>query len=282
MFQSVCVRYALFLLLIASASNTMGAESIAPRITAQGFDISLAQEGMLGDFGPVRVRFEVPDRIAELYIKERSYDVDLAITPDMAHFPLFGLKTQVRQLTDVTLNFQNYINEKLESTGDYTIELRVIDRKGNSASASLQVRVIDSSTTVGQSDNGAVTTNPFRFVRTGSSPVIGAEQFGITWRTIESDSVTIELKQQNNGAQKLIELSASDFDEITTIKALEEKTSSGNDTSTLQLATAGDKASGTVFVVVNQNGHYVLKVTRSATSVSPRGTTVTLVGEYKH
>lgn len=91
------------------------------------------QEGLLGELGRVRMRFEVPDRIEELYAKERSYDADLAKAPEMAHFPLFGLKTQVRMLTDVTLNVQNYINEKVEVEGVYVLELQVTDCKGKSA-----------------------------------------------------------------------------------------------------------------------------------------------------
>lgn len=282
MYRVICFRYALFLILIVSASITLARESSTPRITAQGFDISVPQEGFLGAFGPLRVRFEAPERIEELYIKERSYDVDLARTPEMGHFPLFGLKTQVRQLTDVTLDFQAYLNEKLESTGDYTIELRVTDREGKSDSTTLQVRVTSPTPSDGQPAIEPVATDSFSFVRTGSSTITGADDFGIKWRTVESSDVVIELTSQNSGASRIIEISPSGYEGIRTREELELKISGGRETPVLQLATAQDKAAGTVFGVINEKGTYLFRITRSDTSVSRIGTTVTLVGEYKY
>lgn len=282
MYRSICFRYALFLILIASASMTLAMESSTPRITAQGFDISVAQEGVLGAFGQLRVRFEAPARIEELYVKERSYDVDLARTPEMGHFPLFGLKTQVRQLTDVTLDFQAYLNEKLESAGDYTIELRVTDREGNSASTNLQVQVSSPTAPDRQSAIEPIATDSFSFVRTGSSAITGVDDFGITWRTVESNEVVIELTSQGIGANRIIEISPSDYEEIRTREELDMKISGGRETPALHFSTAEDNAAGTVFGVINKNGAYLFKITRSYTSMSRIGTTVTLVGEYKH
>ncbi len=282
MHQEICFRYALILILMAVAEPALARDSLTPIITAQGFDISSVREGALGNFGQIRVRFEVPDRIEVLRVKERSYDVDLAKTPEMSHFPLFGLKTQVRQLTDVTMNFENYLNEKLESTGDYAIELTVVDRKGNSTSASLRVRVSEPAATREKVADDSLATDPFKFVRTGPSPVMGAEDFGITWRTIEAGQVLIELSSVTNGASRFVELTQSDYDQILTKKQLDTIASSREDTAALQLPAAADKAAGTVFGVVSQKGAFLLNITHSYTSMSSSGTTVTLVGEYRH
>jgi hypothetical protein len=277
------LRSALLLGLLAllGLGTAETADTHAPEITAQGFDITEVQQGPLGDFGRIRVRFEVPDRIEDLYIKERSYDVDLAKTPETAHFPLFGLDRQVRQLTDVTLNFQNYINEKLDAEGEYVFELRVTDRSGRSASAKLRVRVVAQPQVKQEPGNAAVETAPFRFTRIGASAVSGADEFGITWKTIESTRVIIELTKQKTNAERLVVLKPSDYDEVRSKKQLAHKTR-GGDTPTLRLATANNKAAGSVFAVVNRQVPYLLKVTSSSTSLSEVGTTVTLIGEYKY
>lgn len=281
MFLSFDFRAWLLSLALAYASATQGAGSFTPEITAQGFDMAVPQEGVLGSFGRIRVRFEAPERIEELYVKERSYDVDLARTPETSHFKLFDLKTQVRQLVDVTLNFQNYINEKIEKAGTYTFELRVTDRKGKSASATLVVRVA-APPEVEQSGQEAAETASFRFVRVGKTAVSGADTFGITWKTIESNGVVIEITGQENGATRFIEMATSDYDEVNTREQLDRKFAGRQDTSTLHMTTADDKAAGCVFGVINQDRRYLLKVTGSDASLSGAGTTVTLAGKYKH
>lgn len=281
MFRLFCFRFALLLMALASLSLTQAAEPLEPEITAQGFEIAETQEGLLGQFSRIRVRFEAPDRIAELYVRERSYEVDLAKTPEMAHLPLFGLKAQVRSLTDVTLNFQDYINQKIEAEGLYTFELRVTDRKGRSASARLLVQVVALPPQEQHSWNEAVETVPFRFVRVGASPVSGVDEFGITWRTIESNAVVIEVTRREGGASRLTEMTLADYDDVRTKGQLARKTAGGADISVLNLATAGGRAAGTVFGVINDEVPYLLKVTGSDTSLSEPGTTVTLVGEYK-
>jgi hypothetical protein len=262
-------------------SATPAANSPTPEITSQGFDINVAQDGLLGSFGRVRVRFEVPERIEDLYVSERSYDVDLAKTPEMAHLPLFGLKTQVRQLTDVTLDFQNYINTKLDEEGTYTFDLRVTDRKGKSASARLLVRVA-APPGADKASQEPMKTAPFRFVRVGASAVSGADAFGVTWKTIKNDGVIIRITGQTDRAIRLIEMAPSDYDEVRSRKQLDQKIASYPETSTLQLKTADGQGAGLVFCVINQYEVYLLKVTGSDASLSEAGTTVTLAGEYKH
>ena len=50
----------------------------------------------------------------------------------------------------------------------------------------------------------------------------------------------------------------------------------------LHLSTSNNKATNSVFGVVNQGVNYMLKVTDSDSSTSPQGTKVTLIGEFKH
>ena len=59
-----------------------GEDNAPPRITAQGFAIDTTQSGMVSKFGHLCIRIECAGRIAQLRISERSYEVDLATTPE--------------------------------------------------------------------------------------------------------------------------------------------------------------------------------------------------------
>jgi hypothetical protein len=278
-FHSPCLLFCFVLGVVCAAH---GAEPVAPNIVAQGFDISVTQEGPLGDFGQIRVRFEVPDRIAELYVRERSYEVDLATTPDTSHFSLFGINTQVRQLTDVTLDFQDYINRKVEAEGAYTFILRVTDRKGRSVTENLTIRALRHPLAEEQSSFDAVQVGSFRFERIGSSLVSGAERFGISWRTIDVEDVLIELHAGDERSSSFIEIMPSEYDEVSTKIQLEQKTRGVETTGNLLLPTVDGKAAGSVFGIISRGEPYLLRVTGSETSLSPLGTSVILIGEYKH
>jgi hypothetical protein len=282
MLRLFCLLATVFMLVPGAVGYVYAEESPVPEIIAQGFEMSEVQEGQLGAFSSLRVRFEVPERIAELYIKERSYDVDLARTPEQAHFLLFGVKTQMRQLTDVTLDFQNYINHKIEAEGTYTFDLRVTDRKGKSAIERLTVRVFKPPTADEVSAAEAVSVETFRFERSGASAVAGTGNFGISWRTIDGNEVLIQLFAAPNSSSTLIELSAADYDQVTTRAQLEQKVETGRASESILLPTAAGSAVGSVFGIYVQGKPYLIKITGSETSLSRDGTSVILVGEYKH
>jgi hypothetical protein len=272
----------LFMCVIVITTATYAAESATPEITAQGFDISDVKVSRLGDIGRLRVRFEVPERIEELYIRERSYEVDLAKTPETDHFNLFGIDRQVRQLTDVTLDFQRYINDKLNLAGEYEIELRVTDRKGGSASAVLLIRVLNETTELPEQSNDQVAFASFRFTRNGAADVSGAEALGISWKTVESNLVVIELAVSSAPTAHLFELVASDYDRVVNKTQLSQISIDSPEMSTLNLTAAGNRAAGSVFGVLNDEAPLIVKITGSHTALSEIGTTVTLEGEYKH
>jgi hypothetical protein len=266
----------------AGAINVVvAAEPQEPEITAQGFDIADIQEGALGSFQRLRVRFEVPARIERLNIQERSYEVDLAITPEADHLPLFGLARQVRQLTDVTLDFSAYINQKIDTAGDYKFELTVADRQGRETSAVLMVTVVaPTNATLGSNDR-TLTVDTFRFVRAGSARASGAEVLGLGWKTIEGHRVIIRLTPLDSTSSHLFELQPNDWEVLETPAQLLNASQQRESRPNLDLATAVNRAAGTVFGVVSGDVPHIVKVNKSTTSLSDVGTTVTLVGEYK-
>ena len=267
--------------LLAAVGLTAQADGIsAPEITSQGFDIANAVEMPLGTSHRIRVRFEVPERIEELYIRERSFEVDLATTPDRANLPLFGVDRQVRQLTDVTLDFQRYIDAKLDVGGDYEFELRVTDRKGTSATAMLLIRIVSDAEI--EEPAASLGQSAFRFAREGAGDVRGADDLGIAWRTIESNQVVIELAMPDAGAARFFETMASDYDNTRSKAQLAQLASSAPELGRLQLAAARNQATGSVFGMSNGDMNFIVKVTGSTTALSDLGTTVTLEGEYKY
>lgn len=259
-------------------------EPSPPTLTAQGFPISQVQTGVLGHFGDLKLRVEAPAGIEELRVSERSYDVDLAKSPEPSHFPLFGLPKRVWSSRDVTLNFRNYVDEKLDAPGRYTFEIAVTDRKGRTATATLVVDVEAaerSSATGAAEPEAALRSGDFRLERVGAGPVRGADELGISWKTIDPVFVVIRMVASGDGARGLARLQPADYDGIATRSDLARALEASAPQPTLELATANDAAAGTVFAVVHADGGYVLRTERSATSLSRLGTTVTLVGRYK-
>lgn len=271
-----------------------GVEMPAPTITAQGFDIGESQVGPLHGFQDLKVRIEAPAGIDALRLRERSYDVDLAKSPETAHFGLFGLSRRVWSKKDVTLNVRSYLNEKLERPGPYTLELTVRDRHEQTATATLVVVVaeppqsdtelppVEAAPEAGVS-SGAVPSQSgaFRLERVGPGPVSGSEDIGLTWKTVESVNVVIRLRGAAGEASRLARLSPDEFGAIVTRGDMARVLAALEGVDTLELAMANDAAAGQVFAVLNDEGSYVLRADHSETSLSDHGTTVTLTGRYK-
>jgi len=279
------------------ACSPGGDDAPAPSLTAQGFPIAQAQASTLGDFGDLELRVQAPAGIESLRIVERSYEVDLASSPEPAHFPLFGLERRVWSRGDVTLNFRGYIDQKLTEAGEYAFQIRVVDRRSREASATLRVVVqpagepaVDEATTPAveaepppqRPSAAAVETGVFRLQRIGAGPVLGGDAFGLTWKTIEAHSVVIRLTRSDGGARGLARIQDSDYEAVDTGDELERIVRAIGLQASLDLTTANDAAAGAVLAVAHRDGGYLLQTDRSETSLSELGTTVTLHGRFKH
>lgn len=272
-----------------------GGDEPPPSITAQGFPIDEVQTNTLGEVGDLKLRIEAPAGIETLRVVERSYDVDLAASPEAAHFPLFGLERRVWSRQDVTLNFRRYIDQKLSEAGEYAFEIRVTDRRGRKASAELRVALQPAEPEAGQAETPAVETGPgpgrpaeaaartgsFRLQRVGAGPVRGGDAFGLTWKTIEAHSVVIRVTGREGGARGLARVRASDYEVVGTGAELERFIRTTPLQASVELATANDAAAGTVLAVADGDGGYLLRTDASETSLSELGTTVTLRGQFK-
>ena len=252
----------------------------APTITAQGFDINDIQSGIINNFGDLKLRIEAPGRIEHLYIKERSYEVDLAKSPERAHFPLFGLPHRTETQTDITLNLTTYINEKLTSEGTYEFRIEVIDKKGGSGSATLKIEVFPATQDASIRLSPAETAS-FELQRIGPSPVTGYEGFGIAWITTDEIHVGIDIKKIPNRSGQLHQLTRKDYMAIKTRADLSRLVAPLQPRDAIHIDTANNAASGYSFAVSDGEQRYALLILSSATSLSEAGTTVTLTGEYK-
>jgi hypothetical protein len=247
-----------------------------PQISTQGFDIENVQKGIVGQFGSLRLRIESMARITKLLIKERSYEVDLATTREKNHFQLFGLQKKTMLRTDVTLDFQNYINRKLVQAGEYEFTIEVVDKKDQATRTSLHIIIEEA-----KGKTTPIETGHFQLQREGKNQVSGSDKFGITWKTIDEIKVTIRISKADNGASKIARFNTEDYNNLNTKEALSQKIISARDVERIEFDTANNAAAQEVVGIANLGKYYLLKTNLSETFLSQIGTTVTLDGEYK-
>lgn len=277
--------FVLLLLGLFAFPGASADESRMPEITAQGFCAEQPQKGLAGEYPRLRVRIEATDKIKELTIKERSYEVDLASTRDKYNLHLFGLDQNPRSYPDVTLDLQNYINEKIGKEGEYEFHILVTDKSDNAVEKIISVQVHEAMPAtepgIGE-DAGLLQTGHFTLQRTGTESVKGARLFGINWKNIDNATVAIRITKSENSNTRLGMLDKSDFDRMQTIEQLVQRVTGLEETEAVVLTTARNEAAGEVFSISHDDKHYILKVTESSAYPSARGTTVTVTGYYKY
>lgn len=263
-----------------------GAGPTPPVITAQGFDIAEAREALPGAMGDVRLRFEVPDKIDAIWITEGTFRADLAKTLDRDLFRQFGLAQRPYSQSDVTINFRNYVNEKLTDVGAYRIDIEVTDHRGRSASVQVLINIqgANDSATASAAEvlEAVVATGDFALRRIGPGGVRGAEPFGITWRTIDPIKVTIRIKASSDGATKIARLDPNDFQRAQTRAELVEIVDRCISADAIDFDTANAAATGQVLAVRNEDQHFILEASASETFLTDAGTTVVVTGRYKY
>lgn len=279
--QDLMKRFNTLLILVLStilllSCSDLDGDKPAPRITAQGFVIETTQEGLVSQFTNVRLRIESAARIQNLHIKERSFEVDLATTPERGHFQLFGIKNKISQHTDVTLDFQNYINQKLTTEGEYQFLINVKDKKDRTANAVLKVRLVSPGASMTPIEIGQ-----FMMQREGRGRVDNSEIFGIAWKTIDEINVTISIRKAEEGASKLASFTNADYDRLESKEDLREWINAARDLEQVEFDCSHNLARGRVLGINNLGNYYLLKILDSCSSLSDSGTKVTLNGEYK-
>ena len=276
----------------------------APTITAQGFDLAETREVSLQQAASWRLRIEAPAGLESLRVRERSYEVDLARSPEPSHFPLFGLPRRVWSKTDVTLDFGPYVAEKITSAGDYAFDILVTDRTQQTAIATLRIHV-RSAVGTEPADAGGESSTPvtnrqgatslehkpagstplrsgsFRLERVGRGPVLPGKDFGISWKTVESNRVIVRVVGTEDVASQFVHLEPGAFAGIDTRQQLTEAIESAEVRASIQIAAANNAAAGTEVAVVQPTATFLLRTDQSETGLSELGTTVTLVGRYK-
>lgn len=277
-------------ILLLSCSDFDG-DKPPPIITAQGFEIEATQEGVIAEFTNVRLRIESEGRIQQLRIKERSFEVDLATTPEREHYPLFGIENSALQHTDITLDFQNYINQKLTTEGEYQFLISVEDKKGQTANTALRVRLkspgisvppVEISEAPVDIPKTPVETDQFMMQREGRGNIDNSEPFGITWKTVDEINVTIRVSKAEGGASKLASFTRADYDRLEVKEDLSEWINVARDLKHIEFDSSKNAARDQVLGINNLGNYYLLRVLKSNSSLSDSGTKVTLNGEYKY
>ncbi len=283
------MRPSLFALtaLLAAALGLSPAPAEEPpglEITAQGFDMAAPQEAILGAFERMRVRIEAAEGIETLSVKERSYEVDLATTLDGTNYRLFGLDKRVKAHKDVTLNFQPYLDAKVDGPGRYEFLINVQDMNEGTAAGTLVVVVSAPEPPQAETKVTPLRSGSFTLQRAGPGPVEGSDDLALSWKTIDAVDVTIRMGPGAEGTAILGELSAAEYEaskDLGDLKPLFQSLRENGRPPGLELATANNAAAGRVLAVETADKFYIMKLDSSTTTVSAVGTTVILEGEYK-
>jgi hypothetical protein len=275
--------------LISCDEFSQDASQQPPKITAQGFNIDETQQAFVGEAESIRIRVESAARIKTFFVKERSYEVDLATTPDRAHFELFGIDKKAVQREDITIDLKAYINQKLQTAGEYEFSIEVIDNKQQKAMVKVRIRLLEPEEVISTNEQTTPFVAPvplktahFEIQRVGSSEIQGNETFGLTWRTVDEILVTIRVKKKETGATKLAMLSKTDYEEVATASALQQLLKAAEDQDYVDFDTANNSGSDQVLGVINYGKSYVIKSSHTMSNLSSLGTTVRIRGEYKY
>ena len=274
----------LALIFLFAAYGLSADAATKPEISAQGFSAETPQQALLGNYPRLRVRIEAAGRIQELVIKERSYEVDLAATRDKRNLYLFGLEQPPRSYADVTLDLQNYINERIETEGEYALYILVTDKDDNKTGKTIflapYLKVPEQEPSEAP-EARLLQSGYFSFKRTGTGPTEGTRSFGIDWQNIDNINVSIGITRPELGSSHLVAMDESDFDTLQTVEQLMEKANSLEKTQSVVLTTARNQAAGEVFLIIDDNKLHLLKVTSSSAYRSKNGTVVIFEGQFK-
>ena len=279
------IRRLLPFLVIGISGIAPGAPAGEPGITAQGFAMETPRSATAGQFEPVRVRIEAPERIAKLLVSQGTFEVDLAMTPDRSSFALFGLDQRPLNAFDITLDFSPYLNESLTEPGSYRIDITVIDRDGGRSQANLSVTVVgeEVSEVAQPADleiSPALQETEAVLRRQGPGDVDSEGIEGLAWVTIEPIDVTIRLRATEANATLFVPFAtswsaAANQDQLAMILA------DARSVDFVDIPTARDQAAGTVIALSSEGSDVLIRLTGSTTAVSSAGTTVTLTASVR-
>lgn len=280
------LRRLLSVLVIGICGSALAAPHGDPSITAQGFAMETTRSAAAGQFEPVRVRIEAPERIAKLVISQGTFEVDLATTPDRSSFALFGLDERPLNAFDITLDFSPYLNERFAEPGSYQIVIIVVDRHGGRSQASLSVTIVGEDVgEVEQVGEAAQSANPEMspalqesaavLRRHGPGDVDSEGIQGLAWVTIEPIDVTIRLRATEANAT-LFAPGDSSWGAAANQDQLARILADARPVDFVDIPTARDQAAGTVIALSGDGNDVLIRLTGSTTAVSPAGTTVTL------
>ena len=282
------IRGLLSVLVIGICGSALATSPGNPSITAQGFAMETTRSALPGQFEPVRVRIEAPERIAKLLISQGTFDIDLATTPDRSSFALFGLDQRPLNAFDITLDFSPYLNQRFVEPGNYRIDIIVIDRDGGHSQAHLSVTVIgaeaeeagDGAPSAHLEISPALRETEAVLRRRGRGAVDSEAIQGLDWVTIEPIDVTIRLRASAANAT-LFAPGASSWSTAANQDQLASILEDAVSVEFIDIPTARDQAADTVIALSGDGNDVLIRVTGSATAVSSDGTTVTLTASVR-
>ncbi len=162
----------------------------------------------------------------------------------------------------------------IHNAGTARVTFTVTDKKGETASKSLEITA-NPATTVVLSE-----ANPFTWKREGGHPATGLDMFGLSWT---ENAKTVKAKIVKKGATRLVILPAESWTLIKTVKDLKTSITYSPDIEAFHEVSVNQSSDYDFVLGVENDGEYhILHITRADIQVSLiGGTTAEIKGDYK-
>lgn len=159
--------------------------------------------------------------------------------------------------------------------GSAVIKFTVTDKKGETASKSLNITAAPEVTTTPLSE-----AHDFMWTRVGSAAATGLDTFGLKWTANVKD---VKAKIVKDGATKMVKLNTSDWTNITTSEDLEKAITNGTDMGAFhEISVDASNTYDIVLGVENDSVFNMIHVTKAEIITSTgAGTTINISGNYK-
>ncbi|GAB4332879.1 MAG: hypothetical protein OHK0038_08790 [Flammeovirgaceae bacterium] len=171
---------------------------------------------------------------------------------------------------DYTFEYQS---EASDAGKSLTFTVKVTDKKNRSNSKDFVVTVKPATTPLSADVN-------FEFKRLCGAAATGLDTYGLTWTSNSNDGFVVMKK----GADKFVELAATDYAAITTKEALKAKVDAGTDITGEYKKVKTDATADYNLVIATKKGdvYYILNIKKATVSTCDGGgTTISITGVSK-
>lgn len=172
---------------------------------------------------------------------------------------------------DVDRNeYEDELTKTFEKAGEFTLVFIATDKDGKQTKKEVKI-------TVEEVTNPLAEAKAFEWKRVAGKDATGLDAYGLTWTSNSTTSAIIK-----KGADKLVVLTADEWESITTKEALKTAVDNGDAVEKWEEVSV-NKGADYDFVLATQKeeAYFLIHVTKATVATGDNGTTITITGESK-